>query len=113
MTQVYAPSRPAVPEYMPDEKQHRRQIARVLNQAMRGATNNSLQVTLTPSATTTVVRDPRISLGTAPHLVPLTADAAAEIGAGTLYAVPSAGQCVIHHASGASVDRTFAMSLVG
>jgi hypothetical protein len=98
---------------MPDETQHRRTLARVVNQAMKGATNNTLQVTLAPSAPTTTVTDPRISLSTAPHVAPLTADAAAEIAGGLLYFAPSAGQCVIHHANSASADRTFAMSLIG
>jgi hypothetical protein len=98
---------------MPDIGQHLREIARVLNLAMRGQTNNTMTVTLTASATTTTVKDRRISIQTAPHLVPLTANAAGELAGGALYVVPTAGQVVIHHASAASTDRTFAMSIIG
>ncbi len=110
MSQFYPPAKPSVPEYMPDETQHRRHIARVLNKVLAGATNNSLQVTLAPNATSTTVSDPRISLSTSPLLTPLTADAAAVTG---LYVVPAAGACVINHPSSASTDRTFAMALIG
>ena len=98
---------------MPDAGQHRREIARVLNLAMKGMTNASFQVTLTPNQATTTVIDARFSLSTAPHLVPLTAAAATEAGAGALYVVPTAGQCVINHTNSAVANRTFAMSIVG
>lgn len=111
--QVYPPGRPFAQEWMPDAEQHRRNIARVTNVAMKGQTNNSLQITLATGTTTTTVKDARISLGTAPLLIPVTADAATEFAAGSLYVVPSAGQCIIHHTNSATADRTFAMALIG
>lgn len=113
MGQVYGIGRPLVPETMPNEAQHRRALAHAVNGALNGKLNCSLQVTLTPSAASTTVTDSRISINTAPLLVPLTADAAAEAASGHLYVVPSAGQVVINHTNSAVADRTFAMCLVG
>lgn len=112
-TQVYGPGRPLAQEDMPDERQHRRQLARTVNLAMRGQSNNSMQVTLAASVATTTVIDARLSINTALHLIPLTADAAAEVAGGALYVVPAAGQAVIHHANAASTDRTFMASMIG
>ena len=113
MTTTYYSGRPFAQEDMPDEKQHRRQIARVLNQVMKGHLNNTLSVTLTVSSATTVVNDPRISISTAAHFMPTTAHAAAEIAAGGFYAVPAQGVLTITHANNANADRTFNVSLNG
>lgn len=111
MTQTYGQARQLAEEYIADEKVHRRQLAHVANSAMNGQINAVFQVTLTPSATSTTVIDPRISIQTAPLLVPLTASAAA--AASGLYVVPTAGQAVINHASNPATDQTFAMAILG
>lgn len=70
-------------------------------------------VTLTAGGTTTVVPNLGASAQTYPFFVPLTANAAAEIGAGTMY-VSSRGfrTFTITHANNAQVDRTFGYQLV-
>jgi hypothetical protein len=98
---------------MPDEAQHRRSMARAINNIMQGKTNNAMQVTLTPNVTSTTVTDSRASINTSPVLVAMTASAAAEMAAGHLYVVPSAGQVVINHINSPVADRTFLMSLIG
>ena len=113
MTQTYYPARPSPQEDMPNEQQHRRQLAQQLAGALRGAIGCTLSVTLTANVATTTVIDSRISIMTAPLLVPVTANAAAEIGNGTLYVTPTKGQCVITHANNAQTDRTFQMALIG
>jgi len=113
MATVYFAGRPLVVEDLTDERQHRKNLARAVNSALTGKSNNSLQVTLDPSVATTTVVDARISLQTACHLAPATADAAAEVAAGTLYVIPVAGSAVIHHRSAATVDRVFIMSMHG
>lgn len=110
-TQVYPQARPLVQESLPNEALHRQEIARVLNLAMRGQTNNGMTITLTPSATSTTIIDERISIQTAVHLVPATANAAT--AAASVFVVPTAGQAVLHHASNAATDQIFAASLVG
>ncbi len=113
MTQTYFPGRAFVPEYLADEVQHRTQIARTLNSTMRGATNNTMLVTLAPSAASTTLLDVRISTSTAVALHPMTAHAAAELASGNMYAVPSAGQCVVYHTNSGVADRMFMASLTG
>lgn len=112
-TQVYFAGRPLVQEYMPDEGQHRREIARVLNLVMQGKTNNSFQVTLTENTATTTIIDSRISIATSITFMPVTANAGAEMVTGLLYAVPSAGQAIIHHDNNPETDRTFNVALHG
>jgi hypothetical protein len=103
---------PAVPVMMPDEKEHRRQIAQAVNQQLTGKLNAVLQMTLTASSTTTTVTDKRIGANTYFGFQPLTADAAAALG--SLYVSSQAnGDATLTHASTASVDRTFNVLLIG
>lgn len=113
MSQTYFPGRPFVQEWMPDDGQHRRQIARGLNLVMQGHTNNTMQVTLAASAGTTTVMDARLSLSTSVTATPMTADAAAEIASGNMYFTPATGELVITHTNAASTDRTFNLAIHG
>lgn len=118
MTQTYYPARPRVQEDMPDDRFHRRQIAQHLINVEGGRVDCTLSVTLDAGSATTTVIDSRISLSTAPLLIPVTANAAAEIAAGGLYVVlsavaPKQTDAVIHHANSAATDRTFQMALLG
>ncbi len=105
--------RHALPTDLADERQHRRLIATAVNSALQGHLNCVKAVTLAVSAASTTVVDARISLLTAVLPSPLTADAAAEIGNGTMYFTPSVGQVVITHANNAQADRTFNLALIG
>lgn len=111
MAVSYFPGRPLAQEYMPDAVQHRRDLARTANQAMRGLVNTTMSVTLTASATSTTIKDPRISLQTCMALMPTTANAAAALA--TTYVVCSAGQAVITHASNTQSDRIFTAAIQG
>lgn len=113
MTQTYFPARPKPQEDMPDERQHRRQLAQQLTTTIQGRIDCTLSLTLTANVASTTITDSRISLSTAVLAMPTTANAAAEIGAGTMYFTPSAGQCVVTHANNAQIDRTFTMALIG
>ena len=113
MTTFQYNPRPGVQEYLPNEKQHRENIARVLNGVAIGAIDCTLQVTLDANAASTTVVDSRISIQTAPILVPTTAHAAAEVAAGGLYVTPTKGQVVINHANNAQTDRIFQLALLG
>lgn len=105
--------RHALPTDLADERQHRRLIATALNGAMQGHINCGKTVTLVANAASTTVVDARINLLTAVLACPLTADAAAEIGAGTMYFTPAVGQVVITHANNAQADRTFNLAMIG
>jgi hypothetical protein len=91
-----------------------RAIWNVVNGIMRGKTNNTGTVTLAANAATTTVLDPRIDGQTVMLLQATTANAAAEMGNGTIFwSVPTAGSVVINHANNAQVDRTFLFALIG
>ncbi len=83
---------------------------------MLGRTNNVLDVTLTASAASTTVTDARIGVNTVLLFMPTTANASAEIGAGTIYVGQSGrvnGSVAITHANNSQTDRTFKVVLVG
>ena len=113
MTVTYYPGRQLVQESMPDHGQHLREIARTVNLLMRGQSNATLQVTLNAGVTTTTINDARISLQTAPMMVPTTANAAAELASGSVFVTPAKGQAVITHRNNAQTDRTFNVALIG
>jgi hypothetical protein len=86
----------------------------VVNNIMRGKINATLDVTLTPSAATTTVSDARIGGGCGIYLMPLSANAAAEIGAGTIWwGAPGNQTVTLNHASNAQTDRTFRLLIIG
>ena len=105
-----------VPEFLPDEKEHRRKLARAVNQTLGGKMNASLNATLNASASSTTLIDARISYFSTIVPMPMTANAAAEIGNGTMYipqATMQSGQAVIQHASNTQTDRTFRFLIIG
>jgi hypothetical protein len=86
----------------------------IMRGMMQGHINTDLEVTLTANQTTTVITDPRLSVHTVIGFCPLTANAAAEIGAGTLYvSARSSETATLTHANNAQTDRDFVLSLVG
>lgn len=113
MTQTYYPGRTFVQEDMPNDREHRRQIAHALNVGLAGHINGSMSVTLGTLAATTTIYDATISIATVPIFAPTTPHAAAEIAAGSLYFEPTQGQCVVHHANNSQADRIFNVILIG
>lgn len=81
---------------------------------MRGDVNQQAAaiLTLTPSATTTTIREQRISGDTVILLQPLTANAAAALTT-TWPSVPTKGAVVINHLSNAQIDRSFLAIITG
>jgi hypothetical protein len=89
-------------------------VGQLVSTLVQGRLNCNLEVTLTPNVGSTTITDVRISGETNPIFTPMTANAAAELGNGTLY--PSAitrGSLTINHANNAQADRTFRVSLIG
>ena len=103
---------PLVPETMPNEVEHRRQLAQAANGARSGKLNAVAQITLAVSATTTTLIDARIGATTGIFFSPLSANAAAALG-GLYVSSQKAGQATLTHASTASIDRTFNVLLIG
>ena len=91
-----------------------RRIAVVVNGVLAGKQNNVTTLTLTANAGSTVVSDPRAGASSVVSFMPTTANAAAEIGNGTLY-VSSRGKqtFMVTHANNAQTDRIFAIEITG
>ena len=93
------------------------QVATAVNQALRGKINSVDTVTLTASVASTTINDPRIGSATVIILFPQTANAAAELGNGTLYIAPAdyvlKTSYKITHANNAQTDRTYGVLIVG
>lgn len=85
-----------------------------IQQLGAGRSNAVGTVTLTLNAATTVVSDLNCAAGSVPILVPTTANAAAEIGNGTMYISAVANKSfTITHANSATAGRTFLYALHG
>lgn len=91
-----------------------RRIVDVINNMLKGRLNVTLPVTLVASQPSTTVIDARISAFCGVIMTPLTADAAAEIGNGTIYvSVQQTGSLVLTHANNTQADRKFTLAFVG
>lgn len=113
MTVAQPVGRPGVQLSNGDETDHRRQLAQAVNRINQGHLNCTLFVTLDPGVTETPVVDSRISPQTSFIFHPTTANAAADVASGQLYAVCTNGSAVIHHANNADTDRTFTIGMLG
>lgn len=79
-----------------------------ISELASGRSNAYGIVTLTASAASTAVTDANFAAASVPLFTATTANAAAEIGAGTMYVSARAnGSFTITHANNAQVDRTF------
>lgn len=95
-------------------EQWSQRIVQAIRQLMQGRNNATGSVTLTASATTTIVEAPNCSAESEVFLQALTAHAAAEVGNGTIYISAIAnGSFTITHASNSQVDRTFSWVALG
>ena len=93
----------------PGEKDQTK-INAFIRELASGRTNATGTVTLTPSATTTVVFAPNCMADSIPFLSPLTATAAA---AGAWISSVSKGQFTITHTSSVATDKTFGFVCLG
>lgn len=106
----------AVPENDISEFEHRRKIAKTVNGLLQGKMNAVTTLTLAASVASTTLTDARITPQSFIGMMPLTANATAELGNGTLYfpaATQTTGSVVITHANNAQTDRTFTLLIIG
>ena len=98
-------------------RRHNVQIARTVNLALQGKLNAIFRdFTLTASATTTTLTDPRLSIDSHLTFDPLTANAAYELFTGTLYVLSANrnnGSWTITHSNNSQTDRTFNILIIG
>lgn len=94
-----------------------REVATAVNQALKGKLNSFGTVTLTDSVASTVVTNELVGPDSVILLMPQTAHAAAELGNGTAYIVPTdivdGTSFKITHANNAQTDRTFGYVIIG
>ena len=108
----------SIPVTHADEVEHRRLLAAAINEILNGRISSNGAVTLTASVATTTVTDRRVGVESTILFMPLTANAAAEQGAGTMYIKttdydPTNKQFTINHANNAQTDRTFRYLIAG
>jgi hypothetical protein len=91
-----------------------KKIVLAIQQLAAGRSNATGTVTLATGAASTVVTDNNCAAGSTPLLTPVTANAAAEIGNGTMYvSAVTNGAFTITHANSATPGRTFLYALHG
>ena len=84
----------------------------VVNNVMRGKTNNGGSVTLTASSATTTLNDPLIGGSSRLFFTARSANAAA-VASSLRYDNPGDQTVTLHHASDANADKTFDYIVVG
>lgn len=109
-------TKPSVPTTGTNWKEWLLKVSSTVNQILHGHMNTGGLFTLTASVASTTLTDDRISVDSTVVLVPTTANAAAELGAGTLYMAETSrvnGSIVVTHANNAQTDRTFRIVIIG
>jgi len=107
-----------MPDYnyrkIPPEGGNPRDVASAVNLLIDGKNNAKGDVTLTASSATTVVSDFRAGEDSVILFTPTSANAAAEVGGGTMYiSSRSQNTFTITHANNAQTDRTFIYTITG
>lgn len=91
-----------------------RKIVASIRELAQGRSNAVGSFTLTANAASTTVTAVTCGSGSTVLPMPETANAAAEIGAGTMYvSAVNNGSFVVTHANNAQTDRTFRYAVVG
>ena len=91
-----------------------KKIVLAIQQLAAGRSNATGTVTLATGSATTVVPDRNCAAGSTPLFTPATANAATELGNGTMYVSAVAnGTFTITHANSATTGRTFLYALIG
>ncbi len=93
--------------------EHLRFLSEAVNGILNGALNNSAKVTLDPGATETELDAKAATMETIVVLTPMSASAAAAVGAGLVWATAEAGKVTIHHDADSADDRAFAVAIFG
>ena len=99
---------------LPTEATNPREVSQVVNNILEGKLNSTGSFTCTASAATTAVTDFRAGKESVILLMPTTANAASELGAGPVYVSTRAKQSfTVTHANNAQTDRTFEYVVIG
>lgn len=89
-------------------------VTRVMQQLASGRSNAVGSFTLATSAATTLVKDNNCAAGSVVIPIPTTANAATELGNGTMYlSAVTNGSFTFTHANSATTGRTFKYAILG
>lgn len=89
-------------------------LSQAINELFQGRSNAVGTCTLTASAATTVVTAENCGDASQVFLFPKTANASAEMGAGTIYvSAVTNGSFTLTHANNAQTDRTYGYACLG
>lgn len=100
----------------PSVKRLFRSLATILNRVLVGKINAVVEVTLTANAATTTLTDARLTINSFIAFDPVTANAAAELAAGTLYVLSANrrnGAFTLTHSNAVSADRSYKAIVIG
>jgi hypothetical protein len=87
---------------------------RAIRELFEGRRNTTGTLTLTASGASTIVKHLNFGTDSVPHLMPMTPNAAAEVGNGTIYVSARAnGSFRLAHANNAQTDRILLFSFDG
>lgn len=106
----------AVPTSGASWKEWLLKVSYAVNDMRHGHMNTGGTFTLTANVGSSTLTDDRISVDSTVVLFPCTANAAAELGNGTIYQAESGrinGTAVFTHANNAQTDRTFRLVIIG
>ena len=109
-------SPPTKVESFSDVDKETRRLHDALFKAMQGKLQCVTEITLAANVASTVLQDLRISIQSCIGFDARTANAATELGNGTMYILDAnraKGQITITHANNAQSDRVFFVSIIG
>jgi len=90
--------------------------AQVIRSLLAGNINSTTTLTLTANAATSTLTDPNLTPEKVVLFDPTTANAAAELAAGTIYVLTAnrgVQSWTVTHANNAQADRTFRVLIIG
>lgn len=109
-----AAARLSPPPVMSNTQEWQRKAVLWMAQAHNGHIANTGVFTADSGTAETVLTDSRIGFASCILFAPTTANAATELGAGTLYiSTQSAGAATVTHANAVTGDRTFRYAILG
>lgn len=104
----------SVPEFEPNGDDHRRKLARAVNNLLQGKLNCTLDVTLASSTTVTTITDPRIGFYTAVEAgCALSSPAKEIIKQGIFYSNFAKGSVVANHTTNSTSNSTIRFLILG
>jgi hypothetical protein len=114
MTAVFKPLPPPVGSGgLSDVWAYLKRVFDVIRGIQAGKLNCTTTVTLTASATTTTLTDPRIGAESWIGLTPITANASTAEKAGVYVSARAQGSATLTHASSANAGQDFVVAILG